>query len=177
MGTRAIYGYKDGDTYKLGYNSQDGYPSGLGRLLINHYNTWDLVKRLVHEVKEIPDFEVTIEDMLKRQQGRDYDDCEVIECTSLEKLLEEYGDVEYLYLFDGVWRVCYSDLSHSRVVTNRVVYLDDNPLSEDDLQDLEETLEQVAFNWQSLSGALVARDFDKIAETQKVINKLLEVWL
>lgn len=177
MGTRSLFGYKEDDKYKLGYNSHDGYPSGLGELLLKYFNTQELAKRLVNEVKELPGVGyTTIEDMLKAQESNKkyFDECEVIEYESIKELLENYSDVEYLYIFDEVWKVYRDAYEEPKPLNNRLIYLDDNPLTEDDLPELEETLEKIAYNWSIFMNPL---NISAITVSRKNIEDALKPWL
>jgi hypothetical protein len=176
MGTHALFGYLDEDgIYKLGYSSSDGYPSGLGELLLKHFNTQELAERLVNEVKELPGVRYTsIEEMLKDQESNDYfKSCEVIEYESIKELLKDYSDVEYLYIFDGIWKVYRDAYEEPKLLTNRMIYLDDNPLTEEDIPELEETLAKIAYNWKMLT-LLCTEDMDR---SQLKITELLKPWL
>jgi len=49
MATRALIGYLDEDrNFTCTYNHYDGYPEGLGKTLLNHYDTEDTAKKIAN---------------------------------------------------------------------------------------------------------------------------------
>jgi hypothetical protein len=49
MATRALIGYLDEDrNFTCTYNHYDGYPEGLGKALLNHYDTEDTAKKIAN---------------------------------------------------------------------------------------------------------------------------------
>ena len=53
MATRALIGFLDDDKQLVGtYNHYDGYPDGLGKTLVKHFNDEDAAEKLAQRKKE-----------------------------------------------------------------------------------------------------------------------------
>ena len=129
MSTRARIGYQftnwNGDQKIISiYNHSDGYPAGLGKVLLEHYNTPDRIVRLMtlgdisgigtepvdcpdmwdpnspiyHAENSLPEWNVC-----RTYKGRGEEGCEAKLSDSVKEMIEKLGE-EYCYLFkDGKW--------------------------------------------------------------------------
>jgi hypothetical protein len=108
MGTRARIAVKhpSNGTYASIYTHSDGYPSGHGPTLIEHYNTLDKVYALMAR-GDLSTLDDTPESCVAYRDRGELDiDAHTSESLfSLKELTQDCGG-EYLYVFDnGVWYV------------------------------------------------------------------------
>ena len=118
MSTRSNIAIEDPKTKKVKviYVHSDGYPYGVGKCLVDHYNMYDLAKELFNhgDASYLGD---TIEEC--SFYGRDWDRKEEKARTYRDEwmfMTDMRGDVfiEYIYLFkDGQWHVATS--KHTKV--------------------------------------------------------------
>jgi len=115
MSTRSVIGKKLPDgTYRTIYCHFDGYPEHQEPILKKHYNTEELVDRLLdlgdlsvlgETLGEKHDFSARIKGVCLAY-GRDRGEKNVgaCICEGLLKIAKRYSDCEYLYIFeDGKW--------------------------------------------------------------------------
>ena len=89
------------------YCHWDGYISGVGRTLTQHYNTKDKVEALI-ELGNLSSLDKTLETTVAYARDRGEDSHQAT-YSNVEELFEDgFGDiVEYVYCFtkDGIWLV------------------------------------------------------------------------
>ncbi len=125
MSTRSaiILKLKDG-TYSGIYCHSDGYISGVGKVLQEHYKTYDKVKELISlgSISQLcPNITPTTKEhnfnhpekgvviAYHRDRGEDWKHVKPINGNTIEKVANMI-DNEYVYVFDGKWTVNDEDL-------------------------------------------------------------------
>lgn len=121
MATRSAIGIQYGSTVKAVYCHNDGYPEGVGRTLVEHYNrvkTAHLISLgnlsvLGTMIEPDPEFPHSFNDRQRnvcvfygRDRGEEGNEYQVFD--SAEQFRQEFGTgIEYLYLqtHDGLWCV------------------------------------------------------------------------
>ena len=117
---------KNSGLYRVAYCQYDGYPEGVGKMLLEHYNSQDLAEKLtmlgdmscLYESFERPEGH-TFDSPVKghcvfyhRDRGESWDRTAPIEGTDYKDIIADL-EIEHDYLFDdGQW------------------YVDGNPLTE-----------------------------------------------
>ena len=119
MGTRSYIAKQIGaDSYRSIYSQLDGYPSYLGVLLNDYYNTEEMVDKLlelgdIYALKPKLDPDPTIpHDWINRQKdvtvafGRDMDEPGFDSTIKTLAELDENYDIEYVYIFtqENKWK-------------------------------------------------------------------------
>lgn len=101
MGTRSTIWYKDKDEnkYKGVYCHWDGYPSYNGKLLLENYNSFKKIKKLI-SYGSISSLNSTIEtcEFYCRDRGEEMNIYEMDLRGNIDGYFEAYN-----YLFDGKW--------------------------------------------------------------------------
>lgn len=125
MATRSLIGIVNEDkTVDVIYCHYDGYPTGVGKMLVEHYNTEEKVRELIalgnlssiHErIAPNKDEKHSFDKPAKgvtvaycRDRGESWLDNATIRYTDTEEVKEEFDSswCDYLYLFiDGAWHV------------------------------------------------------------------------
>jgi len=106
MSTRSIIILKEDDVYHSIYCHNDGYPSHVGKLLEQHYDTPEKIRELISLgdlscLGESLDFSHTI--AYHRDCGEGLSSYQTSE---LRKIFKRHGDCDYFYLFsEGNWKV------------------------------------------------------------------------
>lgn len=105
MATRSAIGIKHGSVIKAIYCHWDGYLTGVGRTLINHYSRSPTVNKLISMGNasalgvDIADTNFYVRDRDESMEEEGY-----ITFFSEAEFIEGYGYVEYYYLYDnGTW--------------------------------------------------------------------------
>ena len=143
MGTRCYIAKQVGaNDYRTIYCQLDGYPSYLGMLLIDHYNTVEMVDKLL-DLGDIYALKPKLEpdanqphDFMNRQKdvtlafSRDFDEEGFDASIKTLEELEENWEIEFVYIFtqDNKWK-----------------YFSVGEL-EDGVRDLEETVNHIKAN-------------------------------
>lgn len=118
MGTRGFIGVQDETGIKYVYCGHDAYPSHLGGLLLNVYNTKEKAEALV----ALGDMS-SVEDILEKCDRYD-DDPEGLArvAMSLGELISASKTTDYTYIFkNGKWQVSRWDYGEYEDLTQKMV--------------------------------------------------------
>ena len=97
MSTKCLLGIREGDIYRYSYCHYDGYPEGVGKILIDHYNNPDKIEALLNR-GDMSSLEPTIENT------EFYDECED-NCCNIHMIPDRFQ--EYIYVYEtNKWK-CY----------------------------------------------------------------------
>jgi hypothetical protein len=126
MATRSYIGTKNTDgTVTYIYCHWDGYPSGVGKTLAEHYTT----PTKIEELMKVGDLSVLDESIGDRQDfsqrimgtclayGRDRGDSNTSAKTRLFENIIKDQNVDYIYVFDGDYWECYDTENPSRIIS------------------------------------------------------------
>lgn len=110
MGTRSIIGKRDGDTVKVIYCHWDGYPSGVGATLLEHYQDPEKIDRLLSlgDISGLgSDTEAGSTVAYHRDRGEAQEDtsAEVLSWPINAGEVCARKDGAYMYLWDEGWKI------------------------------------------------------------------------
>lgn len=105
MATRAWIAVHDDDGYHQIYSHWDGYPSHLGKVLSENYNTYEKAMEIIM-LGDVSSVDVTLDkcEFYARDRGEELNPARLY--PTLEELKQDFSE-EYLYvLYEGSWK-CY----------------------------------------------------------------------
>ena len=103
MSTRSIVGYKENGTYNIVYVHSDGYFDGVGKTLLDHYDSLEDAKSIV----SLGDISVLTYDEIiayHRDRNEDWEDVKPDVIDEEEMNIYEYATnrgAEYIYIYDA----------------------------------------------------------------------------
>lgn len=112
MSTRGYVFYYDSekDKYFGIYSHFDSYPNGLGKILVENYNTLDKVKEII-SYGDASYIEETIADSVFYHRDRN-EELSIHEATNFSELKTSAFREDYLYVFgNGFWK-CYDSFNN-----------------------------------------------------------------
>lgn len=122
MSTRCLLGIKEGDIYRYSYCHYDGYPEGVGKTLIDHYNSLDKIEILINR-GDMSSLEPTIE---KIEFYEAYGD----NCCNIHMIPDRFQEFIYVYE-NNKWKYYEIPSSYDDV------FYDINDLKEFDLRSIQ----------------------------------------
>lgn len=98
MSTRAAIGYPTGEGFRIIYSHYDGYPSHVGKLLVEHHASKEAMQAIVHgpQIRNFDNDGTVVR----------FGDCDPDSSEHYESIAEVLDSVfDYCYLFiEGKWK-------------------------------------------------------------------------
>lgn len=101
MSTNALIGITNDDgTIDMIYNHWDGYPEGVGKILIDCYNTKEKLRELINlgNISSL-DEDIDHTTFYHRDRDEDFEENKPIHCQKVKEVLDMYSGIEYVYLY------------------------------------------------------------------------------